>query len=533
LQGEFRREYLRSVNFLRENNEKFNSEEVRSRVREDVIGRHLKIINDLIGSNYEVSAKEIERHLAQKFLLPMKIAKNISQTDYEKLVYILPKHSPIRPSVDEIRCYPHGDLACHVLGYVVMEERECETKAFGENVKTFAVKCQVGKTGIELVKDDILHGTPGYELWQVDTLGNHRELLESESPKHGSSVMLSLDKNLQNVAESALGDNRGCAIVMDVGTGEVLAMASKPSYDINSLIPRISHDAYEKITEQLGWANLATQGKFPLGSVFKLVSSIVFLKSGEVLQTDSVICDGVAEIGERRFHCRNHPLGMKITFGDAIARSCNTFFYENARKVRSNGLINEAIRLGFSEKTGIELPYEGNGFVPTEAWKKSRGFGAWVVGDTINLSIGQGYLLVTPLEVCCFTASIASNRLRTKPTIFVNGNGGNLPNTPNLGLSEEDYRFIVNSMVEVVESRTGRRAKLDNLKIAGKTGTAQFFDHGEKRNLAWFTCFAPVENPEIAVTVVVQEKSKLDSFWGGVNAAPIAKKILSAYFHRK
>jgi penicillin-binding protein 2 len=435
--------------------------------------------------------------------------------------------------MDEMRYYPHGDLACHVLGYVVLDECECENKGAGENVKTFAVKRQVGKAGIELIKDDVLHGTSGYELWQVDTLGNHRELIESESPKHGSSVMLSLDKNLQSVAEQALGSNRGCAIVIDVETGEILAMANKPSYDVNLLIPRISHGVYEKITSQLGWANLATQGKFPLGSVFKLVSSIVFLKSGEVLQTDSVVCDGGIEIGERKFHCRNHPLGLKITFGDAIARSCNTFFYENARKVKSNWLIKEAIRLGFSEKTGIELPYEGNGFVPTEVWKKSRGFGNWVVGDTVNLSIGQGYLLVTPLEVCCFTASIAANRLRTKPTIFANGNNGNLPNDPDLGLSNEDYKFIVNSMVEVVESRTGRRAKLDDLKIAGKTGTAQFFDHGEKRNLAWFTCFAPVDIPKIAVTVVVQEKNKLDSFWGGVNAAPIAKKILATYFAKR
>jgi penicillin-binding protein 2 len=310
-------------------------------------------------------------------------------------------------------------------------------------------------------------------------------------------------------------------------------MASNPSYDINSLTPKISHEVYDKITSEGGWLNLATQGKFPPGSVFKLVSSIAFLKSGEVLRTDSVFCEGTMEIGGRKFRCKNHPWGIDITFKDAIARSCNTFFYENAKTVKRDRLIRTAIELGFAEKTEVELPYEGSGFVPTAEWKKSRGFGSWVLGDTVNLSVGQGYLLVTPLEVCCFTASIAANRLRTKPTILFNGNGGNLPNLLTLGLEEEDYQFLVDSMVEVVEHRTGRRARVENLKIAGKTGTSQFFEHGEKRNLAWFTCFAPVDNPEIAVVVMVQEKSKHDSYLGGINAAPIAQKILSEYFSEK
>jgi penicillin-binding protein 2 len=533
LLDEFQNEYLRRVNSLRESDAKFNPVDVRGRVREEIVAKYLQPLNDVLGSDYKVSAKAIEQHLAQKFILPMKIVGNISQQNYEKLVYVLPKNSPVRPSEDEVRYYPHGDLACHVIGYVVFDECDRGANDSAIDVKTFAVKRQIGKTGVELVKDDVLHGTPGYELWQVDMVGNYRELLEYECPKHGSSVMLSIDKNLQSVAESALEDNRGCAIVMDICSGEVLAMASKPSYDVNLLIPRIPSDVYGEIAKQIGWMNLATQGRFPLGSIFKLVSSIVFLKSGEVLRTDSVRCEGVLEVGDRKFHCHNHQPGLEVTFGDAIAMSCNTFFYENARKVESNGLIREAIALGFSEKTGIELPYEGTGFVPTAAWKKSHGFGNWMVGDTINLSIGQGFFLATPLEVCCFTASIAANRLRTKPTIFLNGNNWNLPSCPSLGLSDDDYKFIINSMVEVVESKTGRRAKLDNLKIAGKTGTAQFFDHGEKRNLAWFTCFAPVENPEIAVTVVVQEKSQFDRFFGGVNAAPIAKKILLEYFSKK
>jgi penicillin-binding protein 2 len=531
LHNEFTEEYLRRVNLLRDNGMDFDARELRHSAREAVVKRYLEAVNQAIGSNYEVSGNAIEKHLSQKFLLPMKVDGDISQQKYEKLAYALPKNFPIQPEMGELRYYPYNDLACHVIGYVAMDEAGAENS--GESVKTFAVKWQTGRTGIELAKDDVLHGTFGYELWQVDTFGRERELLEFEEAKHGRSVMLSIDKNLQSVAEMALGDNIGCAIVMNVNSGEILAMANRPSYDINSLIPKISDKTYETITSQFGWMNIATQGKFPPGSVFKLISSMAFLKSGKVSQSDSVFCDGVTEIGGRKFRCKNHTPGIDVTFGDAIARSCNTFFYENVKKIGRDSLMEEAVAAGFSEKTGVELPYEGRGFVPTAAWKKARGFGSWVIGDTINLSIGQGYLLVTPLEVCCFTSSIPKNRQRTKPTIFFNGNMEIVPDDKTLGLSPEDYNFLINSMVEVVEKRTGRRAKVENLKIAGKTGTAQFFDHGEKRNLAWFTCFAPVDKPEIAVTVMVQEKSQYDSYWGGTNAAPIAKSILVAYFSEK
>jgi penicillin-binding protein 2 len=531
LYDEFRETYLKRANTLRQNNVKFNAKELRRGSRVDVVKKYLDSINETIGSSYAVSSDAIEKHLAQKFLLPMKIADDISQEVYERLMYILPKNSPMQLSMDEVRYYPYGDLACHIIGYVAMDEYHGQS--LDEKIKTFTTKCQMGKSGIELGADEVLRGIPGHELWQIDTLGMARTLLKSESPRHGSSIRLSVDKNLQGVVERALGDNRGCAIVMNVRNGEILAMTSKPSYNINLLIPKISYDTYDQITSKGGWLNLATQGKFPLGSVFKLVSSIAFLQSGEVLGTDSVFCSGVTEVGGRKFTCKNHTSNIDITFEDAIARSCNTFFYENAKKVKKDRLIKTAIELGFSEKTGIELPHEGKGFVPTEAWKKAQGFGSWVGGDTLNLSIGQGYLLVTPIEVCCFTSSIAANRLRTKPTIFFNGNCGNLPNYPSLGLDEMDYNFRVNAMVEVVENRSGKHAKVENLKVAGKTGTAQFFDHGEKRNLAWFTCFAPVDDPEIAVTVMVQEKSQYDSYWGGTNAAPIAKKIIAEYFTKK
>lgn len=533
LESEFQREYLRRINHFRDNGIKFNARDVKKRARESIVHEYVDQVNKITGRELSVSSKALERHLCRKFLLPMKLVSDISQEEYEKLITMLPCDSPLQVSVEEQRYYPYGELACHVLGYVVLAECKHDADDLDGDVRTFLEKRQVGKTGVELAKDDVLRGEPGYEIWRVDPAGHVRELIKSREPKHGTSVMLSIDKDIQIIAEEVLGDHRGCSVVMNVNTGEVLAMASKPSYDNNLLIPRILNDVYNDITEKGAWVNLVTQGKFALGSVFKLVSSIAFLKSGEVLPTDSVLCDGVTIVGGRKFRCKNHPLGMDISFGEAIARSCNTFFYENSQKVRKERIIREAINLGLSEKTGIELPYEVSGFVPTESWKRDRGLGVWTAGDTVNLSIGQGYLLVTPMEICCMTAAIAKNVARIHPTIFFNGYLGKVISEGSLGLSYDHYRFLVDSMVDVVERRSGHRAYMDNIKIGGKTGTAQFFENGEKRNLAWFTCFGPVDSPEVAVTVMVQERSKNDSYWGGVNAAPLAKKILQQYFKQK
>jgi len=194
---------------------------------------------------------------------------------------------------------------------------------------------QTGKSGIELEVDSALHGIPGHELWQVDTLGIARTFPKSENSQQGTSLRRSIDKTLENTVEQALRNNRGCVIVMDVRNGEILAMASKPSYDFNLSVPRISYDVYHKITSEVGWLDPATQGKYPLGSVFKLVLSIAFLQSGEVLRMDSVFSRGVTEIGGRKFNCKNHAWRTDITFRDAIARSCNTFSYENAKRVKT------------------------------------------------------------------------------------------------------------------------------------------------------------------------------------------------------
>ncbi|MDR1433098.1 MAG: hypothetical protein LBI61_02025 [Puniceicoccales bacterium] len=529
LQGEFRKWYMSRANAIGEAGGAFDAKNLRRTAKEEVVRKYLSVANETLGSNYEISGTDIERHLAGKFLLPMKVAENISKAEYEKLVCALPKDSPVQPTIEEVRHYPCGELACHVIGYVAIGDDQFGEQESAESVKTFVGKRQVGRTGVELAKDDVLRGTPGYELWQVDTLGRNRDLLKAVAPKHGASVTLSIDGDLQSVAEMALGGARSCAVAMDVRTGEILVMASKPAYDVNSFVPRISHGAYDEIAAKSALINLAIQGKFPLGPVFELISAVAFLKSGEILRTDSIFCSGTAEIGGRKFFCKNHSPEMAVTFRDAIALGCGTFFREGAKRAKNGAVVDAAVAMGLSEKSGIELPYEGSGSVPIEEAEKLHGG-----GDAVNLSTARSHFLATPLEVCCLTASIAANRLRTRPTIFFCAGGESLQNGPDLGLSEDDYKFFVDSMVIAageVEIDEGGEL-LSGIGVAGKGGMAQFFDGGKSGNLWWFTCFAPAHDPRIAATVVVQESGECDPGGDGRSAALVAMEILREYFSK-
>jgi penicillin-binding protein 2 len=341
---------------------------------------------------------------------------------------------------------------------------------------------------------------------------------------------LSIDRDLQAVAEQALATYTGSAIVIDVNSGEILAMANSPSYDQNSLYPSISKGVFDRISEDAGWLNQATQGLFPVGSAFKLVSAVAFIKSEEIDVEEEWLCIGKYSNGGRQLRCNNHPRGERINLRLAIGKSCNTYVFDRAIRVGHWAIAREAKKFGLGSKTEIELPYEAGGMlIPDALWKREHNFGDWLPGDTLNLAIGQGFVRTTPLNMCCFTASLAKNRYKTKPTIF---RAVEKISAAEQCLPTDGHKFLVDAMVDCVEHYTGRRAKIDGIAVAGKTGTAQFKEFGRKRNLAWFTCFAPAYDPEIAVTVLIREREDDLNYYGGSHAAPVAKKILLKYFEK-
>lgn len=532
LRGEFRKEYLRRLKKYRNFNRHFNAYALQSESRHAIVQRYLNNINNLLDSNYTVSSKDVNRHFTQKPILPMVLVRDLSTTEYAKLIESLPVNSPLQISVDSARYYPYGRLACHALGYVSGTD-DLESDGFdGDDLSTFKIRGQVGKSGIEKFSNDILCGENGGEIWIVDTSGFQHELVTRKVPVPGNSVTLSIDIDLQCAVEEALGDVTGCAIVIDVRSGEVLAIASMPNYDLNELTPFLSKDVYDRINTEEAWFNQAIQGLFPVGSAFKMFTSIELLKYKVLAHDEITNCEGKVRVGDRIFRCDNRFGHGKLDFKMAIASSCNIPFFLGAQKIDADILTNDAKKFGFSEPTGIELPNEATHMlVPTPEWKKRKGYGPWVLGDSVNFSIGQGYLLMTPLQICCFTSSVAANRLRTNPTMFHNKNNKQTC-TETIGLEEADYKFLIDSLVAVVDKKTGRRSKISGLDVAGKTGTAQFWENGKKRNVAWFTCFAPAYNPEIAITVINRERKDGDSFYGGSHCAPIAKKILEYYFKK-
>lgn len=527
LKSRFREEFIKRVKYHADRDENFDRKVLYTKVRESIVNDILSPIGNLLGKDLFISGKQIDRHLFQRSLLPITLVGELTLEEYDKLINFLPANSSVQIQASSTRIYPNGQLACHVLGYTVLEDN---AEKYDDHIHTFSIRQQKGKSGIEMTADDILRGVNGAETWLVLPSGEKRSLEGKIDIKNGQDVILSIDSELQREAEDALRWYTGAVIVMDVRSKEVLVLANSPSYDPNMLYPSISSKVFNEINEQSGWFNQAIQGLFPPGSIFKILSAISFFRANDFDPEEKLICEGTYNNSGRILKCHRHTSGNDIDLHLAIAESCNTYMFERAAKYGANVIADEARNYFLDRPTGIELPFETHGMVvPDAKWKIKRGLGGWSRGDTLNLSIGQGYLLTTPLSICCFTSSFAKNRQRTVPTIFHHdqlaidaGNGSFIP--------RDEYFYLLDSMIDCVENFTGRAAKIDGVKVAGKTGSAQFKEKGKKRNIAWFTCFAPAYDPEIAVTVMLRESRDGQNYYGGKNAAPIARKILQKYF---
>jgi penicillin-binding protein 2 len=491
-------------------------------------------VNALIGRNESLSSKQLERHFSQKRLLPFLLFQNLTEKEYAILAEKLPPNYPMQPYVDYVRYYPYGELACHVLGYVIATQNVDSHGVLDDTLMTFKPFGKEGKAGVELAHNEALKGENGGEIWSVDPSGFKRELIEQQNPIPGKDLQLSLDSAIQLVAEEALEGKRGSAIMIEIATGEILAMASRPNYDLNQLAPYIRPQIFQAINDQGGWFNHALQGLFPPSSTFKILVAIALLRGKYISWEDRIDCGGYAVIGDRKFHCDSHHCHGHIHLFNAITKSCNVFFLEQTRTMGIHPITQEARRFGLDQPTGIDLPYETQHMlIPSPEWKKRRGFGSWLGGDTANTVIGQGYTLVTPLQMACFMASVARGKTRTRPSVLhdpAQHRQSVNQEAEDIGLSPEDHAKLLQALESVVLSGTGRRAASSTLHIAGKTGTAQVQFHSRKRNVAWFVGFAPSEDPKVAVAIEIQEQEDEENFYGGKEAAPIAKAMIEAYF---
>jgi penicillin-binding protein 2 len=465
-----------------------------------------------------------------------------------------PVHGPITLEADMVRSYPNGKLAAHVLGYVrdsdilkgqlddVIEDEFVNFQKLGYTGKK-------GADGIEATYNEVLSGRSGWELWTKTSSGYNKELLKLSAPVQGANVTLSLDTKIQKSAEEALAkivDSQGkplpaAAVMLDVNTGEILALASQPSFDPNEMADRVTQIYFDQVNADGGWLNRATQGLYPPGSTFKLITATAGMRANKIDWDDILDCGPSYLVGGRAFP-EHDPAGYgQVDLEKMLAVSCNVWNYQVGLRTGPENLAKEARRFGLDtpllrkpsehdNHSTTELPNPATRMlIPDRAYKQRVAGEAWTDGDTANTSIGQGYLLTTPLHMACLAASIARGETRTTPSIIHDpGRDGRHAGAEPIGLTTPQLHALREGMVRCVEEGTAKSVRIPGLPYAAKTGTSEYFKKGEKAHLAWIVGYAPADNPVVAFCVLVE--GQLDtSTWGGKTAGPVARDMIMAW----
>ncbi|MBU1007242.1 MAG: penicillin-binding protein 2 [Candidatus Omnitrophica bacterium] len=479
------------------------------------IDAEIKKISGILGASESLLKRNYKRNYRAPFA-PCELMKNISKRE----AILLEESKLDMPGVVikefPLRRYIYKDALAHVLGYTgEIDKRELEIlKSYG-----YSARDLIGKDGVEKIADEVLRGKSGGMQVQVDNRGRQVKVLNLKRPRRGKDVYLTIDAGLQNFIWKAMEKRKGAVVFMDIHTGEVLSLISSPSYDPNESIARMLSD------KGMPLLNRAIMGQYPPGSLFKVAVALAGLDTGKIDQRTSFTCRGKLKVGNGTFHCWNRDGHGVVDLHRAVSESCNVYFYNVGLLLGVDEMDKYARNFGFSKKTGIELQGELGGFVPSRAWKKKEKGDSWYAGDTANLSIGQGYLLATPMQIGRFFACVANNGTLVEPHIFKRP-GGSKYEGVELGLKKEHLRAVKQAMLDVVDNAagTGFRAWSDEIAISAKTGTSQ--SGGGLKTHAWFAGFAPSDDPKISFVVFLEHGGS-----GGADAAIIAKKAVE-YWNR-
>lgn len=428
------------------------------------------------------------------------------------------------------RHYPDRELVSHAVGYVG-QVSEGQLEAAQGNVYRGDI---VGKTGIERAFDDALRGERGWKLVSVNNLGRQiGEARIDQQPNHGEPLRLTLDLHLQRTLMEGLGDEAGAGIFLDPWTGEILAMASTPAYDPNLFADGFSHETWREISEdpRRPLHDRVTASFYAPGSTFKVVMAVAGLETGAVSPDERVFCNGSTTIYGRRRLCWKRGGHGWVDLRDALADSCNVYFYKLGQTLGIEAIHEYGARFGLGQATGIDIPGEEQGILPSEAWKLETQHERWYPGDTISVAIGQGLLAVTPIQMATMISGVATGGRLPRPHLRVQ----TPPESRDVDLSPRTLNIVRAALKRAVDQGTGREATLGAFSVAGKTGTAQVYKHSagidsnklpkNERDHAWFVGYAPAEKPAIAFAVVVEHGGH-----GGSSAAPIARRVLEVFF---
>lgn len=488
----------------------------------------------------EMSPSDIQKYVRNRqngWFRPVRLKRQINFKEMSLLEENRPELPGVGVWVEPRRIYPSPARASHVLGYIG-EISLAELEYLG--AKGYKKGDIIGKRGVEAEYDQLLRGKEGVEYVEVDARGRRVRKLTSPKPippVPGDNLVLTLDADLQALAEHRLEGHRGSAVLLDVKTGAVLTLASMPDYNLNDFSGVLTTKIWKKYFDnpQHPMYNRAVQSSYPPGSTFKPVIALAGLDSKIITEHFTATCRGFLRYGRRNYYCWYKKGHGTLDLIHGIENSCNVYFYNLGIKVGVDVWADYARRLHFGEKTGIDLPHENQGLVPDRAYlDKKFGKDKWSKGLMLNMAIGQGDLLVTPLQMAQLAMIIANDGRGFRPHLllavehvqtgrkeWVQPDSFRVKILPKyFDIVKEGMRLVVNG-----PTGTGHRARLPDVVVAGKTGTTQN-PHGKDH--AWFIGFAPFDHPEVAVAVMVENGG-----YGGSVAAPIAHDLLQLYFQKK
>jgi penicillin-binding protein 2 len=455
----------------------------------------------------------------------------------------------IEVNVRPIRHYIQRGLSAHIIGYLSeINPKELKSGAFPDARSGDFV----GKFGAEKAFDGFLRGKRGGRQVEVNATGQVVRVLNTVDAHPGHNIYLTIDQQLQEKAEILLGGLAGAVVAMEPSTGEVLVLASSPSFDQNAFVSGLSLKQWRTLQSNpfRSMENKAIQGEYPPASTYKIITAIAGLEEGVIDTSTTFFCPGHYRYGDRVFRCWKKGGHGTVNIYRALAESCDVFFYQVGQKLGVDRLAWHAKAAGLGTATGINLDHEANGLIPTAAWKKRRTGVPWQRGETLSVAIGQGYNLVTPLQMAVLTAAVANGGVAYKPLILrsIESAEGKIvfrnekQVLRKLPTSSNTLDIVKRGLWEVVQSDRGtaKIARIRGINISGKTGTAQVVgrrkgDTSRKierashhKAHAWFVAYAPSDNPKIAVSVVVEHGEH-----GSSGAAPIAREIIKAYLQRE
>ncbi len=492
-------------------------------------------VGGLLGIAPEDLKKRIEKYASTPAFEPVVVKDNMTQDEVARIEARKLEFPEIEVGIEPKRSYPFGKSASHVLGYLqeispeMLKEDPTGKKRLGD---------LAGRTGIENQYDAVLTGENGRLLEVVNSLGRSMGEMTREEPRQGRKLTLTLDFDLQRKAEELLEGKEGAVVAMDPSTGEILALASYPNYDPNKFINRFTPEEWMTLVGDPAnpLENRTIRGLYSPGSIFKIVMASAALDAGYVEAGTSFYCTGSTEVYGASRSCWFKPGHGMMDLTNSIKNSCNIYYYNLGRKMGIEPIAAYARAFGLGRKTGIDIPGEKEGLVPDPEWRMKTSKTRWYKGETISVAIGQGPLLVTPLQIAALTACVANRGLPVVPRLVANGTGSGDEDRKARPIRPDVLETVIRGMWKSVNDEgTGRGAKVDGFDICGKTGSTQWISTERAEKLAqqgkevkkthsWFSGFGPMANPRIVVTVLVEFGGT-----GGYGAAPLAGEMFRLY----